>query len=161
MNNNANYNKLLGALIGLARATDGNEDLVTCETYRLILEGLRFGSGETDAEAIPALLTSITEEKKRLVPNCFYCMASCGRTDDYDVQALQNADADIREIKLEILKKAALLAQTTATKADDAQTEKHGKLCITALFAVGMDDWGAALLRSVLDALPSEKQLQA
>ena len=32
--------KLTGALIGLARATEGNEELVTSETHKLVLEAL-------------------------------------------------------------------------------------------------------------------------
>lgn len=149
----ASYNKLIGALVGLARATDSNEDLVTLDTYRLFLEGLSVIPSETDADQLSHLMSRVTEEKKRLVPNCFYCMASCGRTDDYDMQELECADTDIREIKYGILKKICALSRA----ADDTEITKIGKLCITSLFAIGMNDWSAALLRSMLDTLSSDK----
>ena len=90
--------RLTGALIGLARAVSGNDDLVTEETHRLVLEGLftTVTNVNFNNETITALTECIHAEKQRMVPACACCAASCGRTDDYDMQNLWGAQEDIR-----------------------------------------------------------------
>ena len=97
--------KLTGALIGLARATKGNEELVSASTDKVVLEGLftTITNANFDNETIAALIARVNEEKEKLVPNCFSCVSSCGRNDDYDMQELWTADEDIRSLKSLIL----------------------------------------------------------
>lgn len=97
--------RLTGALIGLARAVSGNDDLVTEETHRLVLEGLftTVTNVNFNNETITALTECIHAEKQRMVPACACCAASCGRTDDYDMQNLWGAQEDIRSLKSLIL----------------------------------------------------------
>ncbi|MBR6684279.1 MAG: hydroxylamine reductase, partial [Firmicutes bacterium] len=73
--------ELFGALIGLSRATFGNEDLITPSTFAVVVEGL--SSGELDADQISDLIRRVNEEKYKLVPSCFYCSSPCGRTSNY------------------------------------------------------------------------------
>ncbi len=137
--------QLTGALIGLARAAEGNEELLTAETYKLILEGLfttvtnvNFNHG-----TITALIRRIEDEKKRLVPNCFFCLASCGRTENYDMKKLWNADEDIRSLKSLILFGIRGVAAYAYHADVLGYTDKDvNHFLIKALFTIGMDDWG-------------------
>lgn len=104
--NTANLqDKLTGALIGLARAVEGNEELVTPDTNRLVLEGLftTITNVNFDDESIAALTEKVSAEKSRFVPNCACCPSACGRTDDYDMKQVWEADEDIRSLKSLIL----------------------------------------------------------
>ena len=97
--------KLTGALIGLARSIEGNEDLVIPETNKLIIESLftTITNVNFDNNKISYLIEKIRLEKERLVPRCFCCSSACGRNDDYDMNNLWIADEDIRSLKSLIL----------------------------------------------------------
>lgn len=110
MNTKPEYDKLLGALVGLVRATEGNEDLVNETTDSLVIESLRLDEENSAPDEIESLIERITAEKKRLVPNCFSCLASCGKTNNYDMQELYNAPKDVCEAKLTMLAKLQRLA---------------------------------------------------
>jgi len=69
---------IIGALVGLARATVGNEDLITSTTLKVIFDAFI-------SEPSEEILNTITDEKRKLTPNCFYCANPCGRTSDYIV----------------------------------------------------------------------------
>ena len=126
--------RLVGALIGLARAAEGNEDLMTEVTDRVMAEGLAAGVTDTGSEErIARLIQSVQEEKKRLIPNCFSCAASCGRNDDYDMQGLWKADVEIRSIKSLIL----LGIQGIAARGGCGGELRE--LFCKALFAIGSD----------------------
>lgn len=79
---------LLGSLIGLVRAIDGNEHLVSENTNKLIIEGLL----NIKNKDINDLINKIEEEKKNLIPSCYECLAKCGRTDNFNVENLLNND---------------------------------------------------------------------
>ena len=67
--------ELTGAMIGLARATFGNEHLVNAETHRLVMEGLftTVTNVNFNNETITALIEKVEAEKKRIVPDCAVC----------------------------------------------------------------------------------------
>lgn len=88
---------LIGAVIGLARACEGNEDILTEETFSLLREGL--SCDEDNA----ALIDRLHAEKMRLVPRCQYCAAPCGRNNDFDMNELSLYPENIRELKRELL----------------------------------------------------------
>lgn len=135
--------RLVGALIGLARATEGNEDLMTEVTDRVMAEGLAAGITDTGSEEhIALLIRQVQEEKKRLIPNCFSCAASCGRNDDYDMRGLWEADKEIRNVKALIL----LSIQGIAAKGD-CRGELRELFC-KALYAIG-SDWSREQLLAV------------
>lgn len=83
--------ELLGRLIGLARAVEGNEDKITEDTAKLFSEALTSPGAD--------ILDRIEAEKRRIVPDCFVCESPCGRTDDYDTGRLSEESADIRSVK--------------------------------------------------------------
>lgn len=137
--------KLTGALIGLARAVDGNEHMVSDSTAAVVVEGLfaTLTNVNFDNEALLTMMERVFAEKQRLVPNCHQCASACGRTDDHDMDKLWNADEDIRSLKSLILfgiRGIAAYAYHAAVLGyrDNAI---HSFL-YKALFAIGMDDWG-------------------
>ena len=137
--------KLTGALIGLARATEGNENLVNSTTDRLVMEGLftTITNVNFNNETITELIQKVESEKERLVPKCFCCSSACGRNDNFDMNELWNADEDIRSLKSLILFGIRGVA-AYAYHADvlGYKDEEVNKFFYKALFAIGMKDWG-------------------
>ena len=104
--NTANLqDKLTGALIGLARAQEGNENAVDDATIRVLLEGLFTTVTNVDFDDIAAQqqIDTVHREKARLVPECGGCSSACSRNDDYDMREIWDADEDIRSLKSLIL----------------------------------------------------------
>ncbi|MBR2782643.1 MAG: hydroxylamine reductase [Firmicutes bacterium] len=101
----AAQDRLTGALIGLARAAEGNEDRLTAATDRLVLEGLftTVTNVSFNSETVDALTARVRAEKERLIPPCLTCDSDCGRNDDYDLDLLWQADEDQRSLKSLIL----------------------------------------------------------
>lgn len=100
--------KLTGALIGLARATEGKttgEQGLRAETFRMITEGLfaTITNVSFDAEAIQNMIDKVEKEKNRLSPGCSACGIPCGKTNDYTLDNLWQAEEDIRSLKSLIL----------------------------------------------------------
>ena len=137
--------KLTGALIGLARATEGNEGLVNSTTNRLVMEGLftTITNVNFNNETITELIKKVENEKERLVPKCFCCSSACGRNDNFDMNELWNANEDIRSLKSLILFGVRGVA-AYAYHADvlGYKDEEVNKFFYKALFAIGMNDWG-------------------
>ena len=93
------YAQLIGNLIGLARATDGNEHLINPSATALIRACLQaLGRNEADLEYFTA---RIQEEKQKMVPNCFVCANPCGRTSPFDLDEIP--EGEIRMLKYELL----------------------------------------------------------
>ncbi len=144
-------NVLIGALIGLARAID-DPAVASAETWTIMTEGLLATAPDAhpvDA-AIEALIRKVRAEKERLAPGCSQCMAPCGRTVDYDMQALWNAKEEVRALKLRILADlreiAAHIAHAPAQQ--DEETDVY-PLLSEALFKIGYDESVDALLPTV------------
>ena len=97
--------KLTGSLIGLARATEGNRDIVSDSTADVTVEGLfaTVTNVNFDDEALMKIIQRADTEKRKLVPECYRCTSSCGRNNDYEMSNLWNADEDIRSLKSLIL----------------------------------------------------------
>ena len=136
---------LTGSLIGLARATEGNDHMISDSTAAVIVEGLfaTLTNVNFDNDALHAIMERVEIEKQKLVPNCFTCSSSSGKNNDYDMSKLWNADEDIRSLKSLILfgiRGVAAYAYHAAVFGykDDAV---H-KFLYKVLFAIGMDDWG-------------------
>ena len=144
-------NELTGALIGLARAID-DPALASAETWTIMTEGLLAtapGACLSDA-ALETMIQNVRAEKARLAPGCSSCTAPCGRTADYDMQALWTAEEEVRALKLRILadlrKIAAHIAHAPAQQ--DERGEVYPLLC-EALFKIGYDESTEALLVTV------------
>lgn len=116
--NHTVFDTLMGAIIGLARATEGNEDLITESTDRTTQDALAMEI-DADETALFDMLDRIRDEKRKLVPNCFDCAMPCGRTSDFDMNMLANETPALQKAKIELL---ALLQSLAKNAPLDAQT---------------------------------------
>ena len=137
--------KLTGALIGLARTTDGNEHLIRPSSTAVVVEGLfaTLTNVNFDNDALRQLLDRVEEEKRKLVPDCFTCAAPCGKNNDYDMKQLWEADEDIRSLKSLILfgiRGVAAYAYHAAVLGYHDDTVD--RFFYKALIAMGMEDFG-------------------
>ena len=139
--------QLTGALIGLARATEGNDHMITDSTAHALVEGLLTVSnaGNLDHEALLTMIGAVAAEKQKLVPECFRCACPCGRTFDYDMKNLQHTAASIRDLKLRILSRCCDAAA--------CRKEEAASLLYRALYSVGMDDWDEEELLPIVQEL--------
>lgn len=154
--------RLVGALIGLVRATDGMVH-VTNSTINIIIEGLHIsdlslGCSDADTEAV---IARAHEDKHAIVPDCSVCGAPCGRTADYDWEnvyresrakdAEMNGNIaecfDVAEKRMEILARLQKIAHRVVSGELNADDEINFVVC-RALFALG-EDWSADELGSV------------
>ncbi len=96
--------ELTGALIGLARAVDSTT-AISKRTGQIIIEGLftTVTNVNFDNASIESMIQKVRAEKERLAPDCSKCQSPCGKTDEYDMQQLWNANEDIRSLKSLIL----------------------------------------------------------
>lgn len=145
--------ELTGALIGLARAIEGNEDLVNERTYRLIIEGLftTITNVNFDNNAIKKFIEHIELEKVRFTPQCIHCASPCGKNNNYDMQKLWNADEDIRSLKSLILFGIrGMAAYAYHAWVLGYKDEEVNSFLIKALFTIGMDDYGMSDLLPIV-----------
>ena len=115
--------ELIGKLIGLARATEGNEHLIRESLFTLIRASL---SQEIDEKK---LIKLCNEEKKYLVPDCFSCMCPCGRTSDYDIEELEEESGVGRDLRVIILNELFY------------QKGIDNNLLLRAVYAIGANYW--------------------
>ena len=97
--------RLTGALIGLARTAEKNENSVTENTDRLVIDGLftTITNVNFNNETISALIDRVHAERDRLSRNCLFCASAAGENVDYDLRSVWNAQEDIRSLKSLIL----------------------------------------------------------
>ena len=136
--------KLTGALVGLARAAEGNGDMVTKDTDRLIIEGLfaTITNVNFNDETLSALIDRVHAEKDRLVPSCLRCASVCGRNEDYDMRSIWDGDEDIRSLKSLILFGIRGVAAYAYHASVLGYTDEEvNKFFYKALFTIGTD-WG-------------------
>lgn len=136
------WNELLGAIIGLARASEGNEAELTEETHAALLAGLS-AAPEDGEEAIAACIRRIHAEKQRIIPNCYACAMPCGRTSDYHMEDLRLGIGDapaLRALILSGLRIAAPALRQAGAPAEDMTTVYGG------LITVGLDGLSADFL---------------
>ncbi len=137
--------KLTGALVGLARAAEGNEHLITAATDKVVLEGLfaAVTNVNFDNDRVLELTSRIEAEKKRLIPGCACCAASCGKNMNYDLNNVWDANEDIRSLKSLILFGIrGMAAYAYHAEVLGYTDEKVNRFFYKALYAIGRDDWG-------------------
>ena len=136
--------RLLGALIGMARATFENQHLVNDHTFRLVLKGLLIAGEKMDSndETASKLIEKVEVEKRRLSPGCASCTVACGKNNNYDMNNLWKEKEDILSLKLRIFQGVFALAEASYYM-EEAEYKAAGidEFIYRALFAVGADDW--------------------
>ena len=134
--------ELTGALIGLARATNGGT-LHTDDTWKIFIEGLftTVTNVNFHDDTIRELMGRVHEDKEKLAPMCSGCGAPCGKTGDYDLSRLWHADEDIRSLKSLILFGIrGMAAYAYHAMVLGYTDEELNRFFCKALFAVG-EDW--------------------
>ena len=95
------------------------------------------------------MIQKVRAEKERLVPDCGRCQSPCGKTDEYDMQQLWNANEDIRSLKSLILfgirGMAAYAYHANVLNFEDAEVNRF--FC-EALFKIGYEEvWRLCFLQ--------------
>ncbi len=94
--------KLLGALIGLAKSTANTAPVES--TLETLVDGLALLYTADEAEGELARMTErVHEEKFKLVPDCAVCQSPCGNTSDYDASLFRKSQAPNQKLNLEII----------------------------------------------------------
>ena len=72
--------ELIGALIGLARATDSQQPKES--THKAVIEGLftTLTNVNFNEETIQSQIEAVIKEKAALLPGCISCGSPCGRS---------------------------------------------------------------------------------
>ncbi len=135
--------RLTGALIGLARASNGEAHLAD-DVCRLMIRALfaTLTNVNFDPQALGQLIDLVHREKERLAPGCAACGAPCGKTEDYDMTQLWNAPEDIRSLKsLVLFGIRGMAAYAYHAMVLDFWDDEVAQFFRRALFALG-EDWG-------------------
>lgn len=143
--------ELTGALISLARATEGNG--VDKQTAKVLIEGLftTITNVSFDDEAIRAMTEKVRAEKQRLVPECDTCGSPCGRNDEYDMKQMWNDHEDIRSLKSLILFGIrGMAAYAYHAEVLGYTDDEVNSFFAEALFKIGYEDSADDLLPTVL-----------
>ena len=144
--------ELTGALIGLARAVDSTT-AVSKKTSQVIIEGLftTVTNVNFDNASIESMIQKVRAEKERLAPDCSKCQSPCGKTDEYDMQQLWNADKDIRSLKSLILFGIrGMAAYAYHANVLNYEDDEVNLFFCEALFKIGYEESTEALLSTVL-----------
>lgn len=98
--NNNLYSKLLSELIGLIRAIDSNEHMISTSTNDAIIEALKTNINDSNMQNI---IKKIELEKRKIIPDCYKCMHPCGKSEALNIDDLFNENIKIFNLKNEIL----------------------------------------------------------
>lgn len=134
--------ELTGALIGLARSIDSEGPLAE-PVWKLMIEGLfaTITNVDFNAETIESLICRVHREKEALSPMCAGCGSPCGKTSDYDLSNLWEAQEDIRSLKSLILFGIrGMAAYAYHAMVLGYWDEELNRFFARALFAIG-EDW--------------------
>ena len=137
--------QLTGVLIGIARAVDGNEHLISGSTDTIIREGLAatLPGGELDHDYLSTLIGRAEDEKRALIPLCYECASPCGKNSNYDLRRLWDAEEDVCSLKLLILCGIrSMAAQACRAAALGFTDQEVDRFFYQALFAVGEESFG-------------------
>ena len=146
---------LIGALIGLVRATDGVVHM-TENTFNIILEGLYMHGSyvRPNSDEIQSMIDRVHIDKHTLVPDCSVCGSPCGRTEDYDWKSVRKraesgSELDVYKLKvLDILQRLADSIKTDELRVDAAMRF----LICRAVFSLG-EQWSDIEMETLIKEL--------
>lgn len=138
------YDILIGALIGLAKTTDGNEHLISRSSTALIIECLQACNAPDRDVLVADLLNKVDAQKREMAPNCYLCAAPCGKNDPYDMRKLDSDAPEIHDMKNSLL--SGIIKMAVNDRADISRAHLYYK----TLILIGMDNPNVMMLQSVL-----------
>lgn len=133
--------KLLGALVGLARASE-SKGIVESAGIALV-DGLSMvygdlaqndGCATESSPAVTQMIEKLHVEKAIMAPDCAACQYPCGRTADYDMAETLEASEALRNAKLELLSLLGALAGKA--RSHDYGTQEIRQFLSDALFQI-------------------------
>ncbi len=126
-------NQLLGALVGLARASESKE--ISDSAGDAFVAGLAMASeSETalSADAINAMIDRLHEEKALMAPDCAACQYPCGRTFDYEMEEVYHASESLRDAKLQLIQALCEIASLSPAN----KSKENRQFLSDALFQI-------------------------
>ena len=95
--------KLIGTLIGMARACENKEK--TVHTNEFFVKGLFLAATAAcqKQNVLEEMVREVQKEKYRIVPDCEHCASPCGNTSDYDLNQLYQEEEPVRSVKFALL----------------------------------------------------------
>ncbi len=143
--------KLLGALIGLAKSTANTAPVES--TLETLVDGLALlyrekenlcVEDDANNSALNCELARMTdrvhEEKFKLVPDCALCQSPCGNTSDYDASLFRESQASNQKLNLEIIAGLEKIAYSIRQKkAELSLDDDISGLLFRALAVTGFD----------------------
>lgn len=144
--------KLLGALIGLAKSTANTAPVES--TLETLVDGLALlyrekenlcVEDDADNSLLNCELTRMTdrvhEEKFKLVPDCALCQSPCGNTSDYDASLFRKSQAPNQKLNLEIIAGLEKIAYSIRQKEAELSLDDDISGLFFRALAVTSFDW--------------------
>ena len=125
--------RLLGALVGLSRASESKE--ISESAGDAFVDGLKLAETleiTTPDQEILSMIDRLHEEKNLMAPDCAACQYPCGRTFDYEMEEVYSASESLREAKFRLFR---LLGQIAANPSASGKPENRQFLS-DALFQI-------------------------
>lgn len=128
--------QLLGALVGLSRASESKE--ISESAGEALVDGLKLAhnlktaSEFSEENIIHAMIDRLHEAKNQMAPDCAACQYPCGRTFDYEMEEVYSAAEPLREAKLLLFHRLGQIA--ACSPASDKQ--KIRQFLSDALFQI-------------------------
>ncbi len=97
--------ELLGAMIALGRACEGNKNRPDAASHKALLSAMRLTVPGTmpDCGEIEKCLENLRFEKQKLVPRCSSCEKQCGRNDEYSIYEIKSSSTETAALKEALL----------------------------------------------------------
>ena len=144
--------KLLGALIGLAKSTANTAPVES--TLETLVDGLALlyrekenlcVQDDANNSALNCELARMTdrvhEEKFKLVPDCALCQSPCGNTSDYDASLFRKSQAPNQKLNLEIIAGLEKIAYSIRQKKAELSLDDDISGLFFRALAVTSFDW--------------------
>ena len=144
--------KLLGALIGLAKSTANTAPVES--TLETLVDGLALlyrekenlcVEDDANNSALNCELARMTdrvhEEKFKLVPDCALCQSPCGNTSDYDASLFRESQASNQKLNREIIAGLEKIAYSIRQKKAELSLDDDISGLLFRALAVTSFDW--------------------
>lgn len=133
--------ELLGAMIALGRAVEGNKIKPDIRTHNVLLSAMYLmipgtGLGEQQREAV---LRQLRDAKNRLIPRCIDCKKQCGRNDEFSVYELGELAPSVTSVKEALLMELLSFEPLLRGESEKALQDEAIYCLYDALFYIGRD----------------------
>lgn len=131
---------LIGALIGLGRAAEGNKDRPTDATDQSLIIGIKMLTSDTNFtdEEVAGHIETLHQEKYKMASRCLTCKKKCGRNDDFDLVTSSELDDNTSASKYVLLSVILAIGSRLSRFPYSAELQQEtAAFLYDALFMVG------------------------